>query len=78
MQTDGSTPSSQAVQLDKLLSFTITREFVGVSRSKIYELLKEGKFPQPTKVGRTNYFSEREIQSWIQARLQNRSEGVAP
>lgn len=54
---------------DRLVTFATAREFVGLSRSKIYLLLAASDFPEPVKIGRNNYFSMRELQAWINARL---------
>lgn len=62
---------------DRLLPFGEVRAEVGLSRSKIYELLARDRFPSPTKVGRRNYFSQHEIQDWIAARLGERAQGGA-
>ena len=61
---------------DRLIPFAKARTFVGLSRSKIYLLLAVGEFPAPVKIGRNNYFSSLELQAWIEAKLQNRSEEV--
>ena len=73
MQTNYPTSTTGTSGSDKLLSFKATRAIVGVSRSKIYELLQEDAFPEPVKVGRNNYFSQQEIQSWIKSQLDMRS-----
>ncbi|MCP4381451.1 MAG: AlpA family phage regulatory protein [Hyphomicrobiales bacterium] len=57
---------------DRFLSFAAARKVVGISRSKIYLLIDERAFPKPVKVGRNNYFSERELQSWMQSQLDRR------
>jgi len=57
---------------DRLLSFADARKLVGISRSKIYLLMQEKAFPAPAKVGKSNFFSEREIQDWIKAQLAQR------
>lgn len=58
---------------DRLISFARACEVVGISRSQVYRLLEANAFPTPVKVGRNNFFSEREIQSWIQAQLGSRA-----
>jgi predicted DNA-binding transcriptional regulator AlpA len=60
---------------DRLLTFAKTRTLVGLSRSKIYLLMAASDFPTPVKIGRNNYFSERELQSWIRAKLVAREAG---
>lgn len=57
---------------DRLMSFAQALTLVGISRSQVYVLLGEGKFPPPTKIGRTNYFSRRELLEWIELQLSKR------
>ena len=48
-------------------------ELVGVSRYTLYHLITKQSFPKPIKLnGRVMYWLEREVQAWIQARVQNR------
>jgi predicted DNA-binding transcriptional regulator AlpA len=60
---------------DRLLSFRKTLGQTGLSRSKTYELIAAGSHPRPIKIGRNNYFSEIEIQAWIDDRKAARYEG---
>jgi prophage regulatory protein len=57
---------------DRLLTLSDTRRQVGVSRSRVYTLLAEGRFPRPVKMGSRCYFSEVEVQEWIATRLGER------
>ena len=44
-----------------------------LSRSAIYDLMGEGRFPRPAKIGgRINAWAEAEIADWIAARLAER------
>jgi prophage regulatory protein len=61
--------------VDRLITFTKARTFVGLSRSKIYLLMAANEFPAPVKIGRNNYFSVLELQTWIDARLLARNRG---
>ena len=54
---------------DRLLPFSDALKLVGISRSQVYLLQLRGDFPIPTKIGRCNYYSERELQAWIEERL---------
>lgn len=38
---------------------------VGLSRSKLYELMAEGTFPSPVSVGRAVRWVEEEVLSWM-------------
>lgn len=61
--------------VDRLIPFFTARTVVGLSRSKIYLLMDANDFPAPVKIGRNNYFSVRELQAWINARLAARQTG---
>lgn len=63
------------VALDRLVPISTAQQQLGVSRSKLYQLLGEGDLPRPVKIGRRTFFSERELQVWISARLGARTEG---
>lgn len=44
-----------------------------LSRSRLYELLADNKFPAPVKLGgKILAFSDKEIEEWIEARLAER------
>lgn len=73
METQNHLPDYMAA--DRLLSFAQAREVTGLSRSKIYQLLSSDTFPRPVKIGRSNSFSEREIQQWIARQLILRDAG---
>lgn len=53
----------------------------GLSKSRIYALIKEGRFPKPGKVGETSLWLESEVDEFL-ARLfatrDNHSEPVSP
>lgn len=45
----------------------------GLSRTTIIRGVRDGSFPQPIKFGRRSLFKRDEVQSWIEARLAERS-----
>ena len=46
---------------------------VNVSRSTMYSMIKEGKFPRPIKLGpRSVGWLESEIDAWLEGRIQQR------
>ncbi len=54
----------------------------GFRSSFIYQLIKEGKFPRPIKIGTSSRWRESEIQTWIHAQIESsvpgkQSEGKA-
>lgn len=64
---------TENTKADRLLRFSEAQRLVGIGRSTIYVLLEKGAFPAPVKVGRSNYFSERELQAWIGDKLSERT-----
>ena len=58
---------------DKLLRVGQVVEKVGLSRTTIWRLRRQGDFPQPTVVyGPCIAWSENELDEWIKRRLQKR------
>ena len=59
----------------------ITRKQVedrfGLSRSSIYRLMREGRFPEPVRIGvRAVRWSEDEITSWLESRPRATGDGI--
>lgn len=77
MQTEIDNSIGEERELDKLLPLTTAQERLGVSRSQLYRLLEEQAIPRPIKIGRRSYFSQRELQQWINTRLAQRADGGA-
>lgn len=50
----------------------------GISRSHAYELISQGRFPRPVKVGRASRFVAAEIDAWIEARVADRDAAAMP
>jgi len=48
---------------------------VNLSRSTMYSMIKQGKFPRPIKLGpRSVGWIETEIDAWLESRLQQRDD----
>lgn len=62
---------------DRLIRFAEAGRTLGLSRSTMYRMLERGDLPCPVKVGALTYFSEREIQEWIAAKLSARVREVS-
>lgn len=60
-------------QEDRLLSHAQVQKRVGLARTWLREAVAAGRFPQPTRVGRRLYWSEREVAAWITERLRERT-----
>ncbi|MGO8778926.1 MAG: helix-turn-helix transcriptional regulator [Rhodomicrobium sp.] len=53
----------------RLIRLKVVLSRVGYSRSTIYALIKEGRFPQQVKIGpRASAWDEDEVQEWINSR----------
>ena len=62
----------------RIIRLTEAKNLSGLSRSSIYSLMNEGKFPQKVNIGsRAIGWVENEIQDWIEERVSTRpSKGV--
>jgi prophage regulatory protein len=72
MDTNTKNQAEFTAEPDRLISIAGTQQLLSVSRSKLYLMLEAGEIPRPVKLGRRTFFSEREIQSWIQEKLAGR------
>ncbi len=62
----------------RLLRLTDVRERVPYSRSTIYQLIAEGKFPKPISLGgRAVAWVEDDVDAWIEARIESGRTGVS-
>lgn len=62
----------------KLLRLADVRARVPYSRSTIYQLIAQGKFPKPVSIGaRAVAWIESDIDAWIAARIESGRAGVA-
>ena len=50
---------------EKLLRFKDVQQYVPFSRAKIYELIKEMRFPSPIKIGGSALWRSSDIQNYI-------------
>lgn len=37
---------------------------IGISRTSVYDLIREGKFPQPVRIGRSTLWPDHVIREW--------------
>jgi prophage regulatory protein len=58
--------------MDTLLKRTDVERKIGQGRSRIYQMIGEGAFPRPVRIGGAVRWSAREIDEWIAARLAER------
>lgn len=55
---------------DRLLRISEVGQMVSLSTSQIYQLVREGDFPRPLKVGASSRWRESDIGRWIDAKAQ--------
>ncbi|WP_245896808.1 helix-turn-helix transcriptional regulator [Sphingomonas fennica] len=53
---------------DRLIPFARVEQIAGLKRTRIYKLIREGKFPKPYKPGGFgSRWSEAEVRAWLEA-----------
>lgn len=62
-------------QLERLLYLAEVEFQTGFKSSFLYQLMKEGKFPKPVKIGTASRWRESEVQRWIHAQIESGSSG---
>ncbi len=64
--------------MDRLLKRSEVEVLAGFRRSRLYEMVGEGKFPKPARIGGSVRWSLREVESWIAAHLAERNRLTNP
>lgn len=67
--TPQSGQSSTLPANEKLLPLTQVEIRTGFKSSFIYQLIGQGKFPKPIKIGMASRWRESEVQQWIQNQI---------
>ena len=57
-----------------LLAFEPLSHYVSFGRSRIYQLIAQGEFPAPVKIGKSSRWVRAEIDTWISHQSQQRTE----
>lgn len=69
-----STPASTIPPDRRILRLPAVEDVTGIKKTKIYDEIKNGRFPQPVRLGtRSVGWLADEIQDWISARAAQRS-----
>ena len=64
-------------KVQRFLRLAEVRARIPYSRSTIYQLIADGKFPKPFSLGaRAVAWLESDIDSWIASRVEKRGDGV--
>lgn len=56
----------------RLIRLTAVQERVGLGRTAVYKLIKDGQFPRPVKVGAASAWIDVEITRWIERLAESR------
>ena len=64
---------SAAPTTERLLPLPEVESRSGFKSSFIYQLIKEGKFPAPIKIGNSSRWRESEVQQWIHDQISGAS-----
>ena len=59
-------------KMGQMLRLDAVKNKMGLSRSTIYNLIKNDKFPLPLKIGAASLWSESEIDDYLGAKLRGR------
>ena len=59
--------SAATTEPDQMLSITEVIRLAGIGKTTIYELIKEGSFPDRRKAGKSSLWSRAEVIAWMQS-----------
>ena len=54
---------------DQMVDMAFITQLTGLTDKWFYKLIKDGKFPKPTKFGRSSRWRKSEVEAWLQARI---------
>ncbi len=60
-------------QSDSFLTLLGVKAITASGKTRIYEEIRQGRFPRPVKLGRKSVWPESEVRAWIEARKAERS-----
>lgn len=63
---EGAVPTAGAHKLERMADLEAR---VGLKKSQLWKLIREGSFPAPIKCGRSSLFIAREVDVWIEDRI---------
>ena len=61
--------SKPSLSEDQFVDMAFITRLLGVSDKWIYQLIKDGIFPKPIKLGRSSRWLQSEVEAWLQARI---------
>jgi prophage regulatory protein len=71
-------PDRPVAPNDRLLKLSAVAEKVSLTRAYLYELMADGRFPKPVRIGAAVRYSEIEVNEWIAERRRERDAASAP
>lgn len=54
---------------DQFVDMTFITRLTRLTDKWFYKLIKDGKFPKPTKFGRSSRWLQSEVEAWLQAQI---------
>ncbi|WP_439411876.1 helix-turn-helix transcriptional regulator [Enterobacter ludwigii] len=54
---------------DRLVNMVFITTYTGLSDKWFYQLIQDGKFPKPIKLGRSSRWLKSEIEAWVLQRI---------
>ncbi|MBV5297293.1 MAG: AlpA family phage regulatory protein [Rhodoferax sp.] len=54
-----------------LFTFAVLERYVSLNRTRIYDLIRQGKFPPPLKIGKSSRWQRSAIDGWIAAQARS-------
>lgn len=69
-----SQPQAQPLRMERMADL---QGRVGLKKSQLFQLIKDGEFPKPVKVGRASLFVSAEVDAWLSERIRQARGGAA-
>ena len=67
----------QSIRPNRFLRLPDVIKFTGLSRSNIYKLIQEAKFPKPVSISeRCVAWIERDVEEWIEEKINDQQAGM--
>jgi predicted DNA-binding transcriptional regulator AlpA len=55
---------------DQFIEMTSITKLLRMTDKWLYRLIQEGRFPKPTKFGRSSRWLQSEVEAWLQSRIE--------
>lgn len=59
--------------VERLLRLPTVLDMVGIGKTTVYDMIKQGTFPRPRRVRNLSLWIESDIQDWIRSIIQSNS-----